>query len=209
MTIILLCLSFSICVIKAIMVCFLSLLIFNWGNEGLEINLNDGTVTDLKMSQYNWTDNYMCLEATPSYFGLMANSKYRWQDIYLNFRYTIRRIPEVFNTFINIFIFSDVSNIRAGFETTLNIDEERVVVVNPQNGKNYEISRFCPHNGADLKDAKINLQGNLVCPRHSWQFDLDSGGRCKSAEATIEAREIESTTTLCEMVSARLLKIEK
>jgi len=185
------------------------LLIFNWGNEGLEINLNDGTVTDLKMSQYNWTDNYMCLEATPSYFGLMANSKYRWQDIYLNFRYTVRRIPEVFNTFVNIFIFSDVSNIRAGFETTLNIDEERVVVVNTQNGKNYEISRYCPHNGADLKDAKINLQGNLVCPRHSWQFDLDAGGRCKSAEATIEAREIESTTTLCEMVSARLLKIEK
>ena len=83
------------------------------------------------------------------------------------------------------------------------------MVVNPHNGKNYEISRFCPHNGADLKHAEINLQGNLVCPRHSWQFDLDLGGRCKSAKATIEAKEIVSTTTLCEMVSARLLKIEK
>ena len=185
------------------------LLIFDWGNEGLEINLNDGSVNDLNMSQYNWTDNYMCLKATPSYFALMANSKYRWQDISLSFRATIVREPDIFNTFINIFIFSDLSNIRAGFETTLDINEERIVVVNPHNGKNYEISRFCPHNGADLKHAEINLQGNLVCPRHSWQFDLDLGGRCKSAKATIEAKEIVNTTTLCEMVSARLLKIEK
>ena len=183
-------------------------LIFNWETGGMEINLNECTIKDLSNKNYKHKKNCIIINAPEIYFSLMANPQYRWQDIYLSFRAFIHRKPDVFNTFINIFIFSDVSNIRASFDTTLNINDERVVVVNSYNGKNYEISRYCPHNGADLKHARIDSQGNLICPRHSWSFDLNAGGICKSAKATIDAEEIVSTTTLCDMVSARLLKVK-
>ena len=194
--------------IKALKFAACPSLIFTWGDNGLDIVLSKGTVSEIRISNYNWPSEYMCVEAPPAYFGLMANAKYRWQDIYLSLRATVHRKPDIFNTFINIFLFSDVENIRSGFETTLNINDERIVVVNPNNGKNYEINRFCPHNGADLKDAKIDDQGNLICPRHSWLFNLERSGRCSSAEASVEAKEILNTITLCETFSTRLLKID-
>ena len=181
-------------------------LIFDWGDYGLTIDLNRGNVELINIKDYNWPESYMCVKASPAYFSLMANPKYRWQDIYLSLRARVRREPDIFNTFINIFLYSDIENIRAGFGTTLNINDERIVVVNPHNGKNYEINRFCPHNGADLKDAKINNNGNLICPRHSWAFDLEQEGVCRTAQASLDAKEIIEATTLCESISVRLLK---
>ncbi len=181
-------------------------LIFDWGEEGLIIDLNSKEAKRINLNEYQLPSNFLRINASKAYFSLMANSNYRWQDIYLSLRANVQRIPDVFNTFINIFLFSDPSNIRAGFTTTLNINDDRTVVVNPVNGKNYEINRYCPHNGADLKDAKIDKDGNLICPRHSWHFSLYADGKCKTADATINAKEIFDTITLCETVSARLIK---
>ena len=184
------------------------LLIFKWGERGLKVDLNEGFVADILIEDYDWNTEFTCVESSPAYFSLMASPNYRWQDIYLCLRATVHRNPDVFNTFINVFLFSDVSNIRAGFETTLNINDERIVVVNPHNGKKFEINRFCPHNGADLSDAKIDEHDNLICPRHSWLFDLERNGKCKIAEASIEAKEIKDTITLRETIGARLSKKE-
>ena len=72
----------------------------------------------------------------------MANSYYRWQDVYLSLDKILRK-PDIFNTFVNIF-YSLSSNIKKGFETTLNINKERVVIINPDNGNNYEINGIVP-----------------------------------------------------------------
>jgi UDP-MurNAc hydroxylase len=80
------------------------------------------------------------------------------------------------------------------------------VVINLHNGKIYEINRFYPHNGADLKGAQINENSILICPRHGWHFDLTDGGRCQSAEGTLLAKKLESTITLCEPMGACLAK---
>ena len=181
-------------------------LIFLWGNNGIDIDINKGEVCKINIEDYNWPPSYMCVKAPPAYFGLMSDPKFRWQDIYLSLRATVSREPDIFNTFINIFLYSDIDNIRAGFETTLSINDERIVIVNPHNFKNFEINRFCPHNGADLKDAKIDENNQLICPRHSWVFNLDENGVCKTAQATIDAKEVVEATTLCESISVRLLK---
>ena len=181
-------------------------LILDWGKEGLSIDLNKKVTKKINFVKYKLPSNFMRLQASPAYFSLMANPKYRWQDIFLTLRVNVKRMPDIFNTFINIFLFSDVSNIRSGFVTTLSINDERIVVVNPYNGKNYEVNRFCPHNGADLKNARIDNDGNIVCPRHSWQFNLNNKGRCINANATIDAKEIVDTITLCETISSRLTK---
>ena len=182
------------------------LLFFKWGKQGLKIDLNKGSIEDTFIKTNSLKVDYVSIEATPSYFSLMANQNFRWQDIYLSLRANINRNPDVFNTFINIFLFSDLSNIREGFKTTLSINDQRILIVNPHNGKNFEINRFCPHNGADLKNAKIDKQNNLICPRHSWMFDLENEGKCKTANATIKSKEIEETITICESISGRLLK---
>lgn len=184
-------------------------LIFNWGDGGFVIDINAGSIDEVALASYQYPDSYLQVSASPKYFNLMANPRYRWQDIYLSLRASVKRQPDVFNTFINIFLFSDVSNIRAGFETTLNINDERIVIVNPNDGKNYEVNRYCPHNGSDLKDAKIDANGNLICPRHSWLFNLENGGKCNTADASINALEIENTISICETVSTRLVKYDQ
>lgn len=42
----------------------------------------------------------------------------------------------------------------------------------------------CPHNNYPLAEGIINRQGQLVCPRHAYKFNLKSGvesdNRCRS-----------------------------
>jgi UDP-MurNAc hydroxylase len=38
------------------------------------------------------------------------------------------------------------------------------------------IPKFCPHEGESLELAAIE-DGCIVCPRHKWKFDLETG-RC-------------------------------
>ena len=181
-------------------------LIFDWRDEGLEIDFNNKRAKIIDFSVYRLPEKFMRVAASRAYFNLMGNPSYRWQDIYLSLRASVERVPDIFNTFVNIFLFSDPSNIRSGFTTTLSINDDRIVVVSPVDGKNYEINRYCPHNGADLKDAKIDDKGNLICPRHSWLFSLSNQGECQNADASIAAREVLETISLCETISARLIK---
>lgn len=184
-------------------------ILFDWGDEYMEIDLVKCRAIIIDVSTYTLPDSYLRLTASRAYFSLMSNPAYRWQDIALSFRVSIERKPNMMNTFINIFLFSDTTNIRSGFTTTLDIKEQRIVIINPLDGKNFEIDRYCPHNGADLKNAKIDTQGNLVCPRHAWLFDLEDNGNCRTATASLNAKEVIKTISLCDTISARLLKLDK
>lgn len=181
---------------------------FDWGDGGMLIDLNrksaetTNTLTTLE-------GNFMRVTACKRYFNLLADSRNRWQEVYLSLRATFDRRPSNFNTFVNLFLFSDISNIRSGFLTTLSIADERMAVVNPSDGKNYEVNRFCPHNGADLSSAEIDDNGRIRCPRHGWLFDINDGGRCLNAEMTLEAKEIEVIRTLCETISVRLTRVNQ
>jgi UDP-MurNAc hydroxylase len=169
------------------------IILFDWKEHGLEIDLKQGKIELVDFSAYQMPNSYMMISASKAYFSLMSNPVYRWQDIALSLRVSVQRKPDMLNTFVNIFVFSDRSNIRSGFTTTLDIKDERIVIINPQNGKNYEVNRYCPHTGADLKDARIDDYGNLICPRHSWQFNLENEGKCTTAEASLYAKEIVET----------------
>ena len=184
-------------------------LLFDWIQQGLEIDLTHGKVKLIDWTEYEFPVSYMKVTASMAYFYLMSDPSYRWQDIYLSLRASVQRVPDVFNTFVNIFLFSDASNIRSAFLSTLDIKDERILIVNPLDGKNYEINRYCPHNGADLKDARIDQDSNLICPRHSWLFNLENNGKCESAGVSIDAREVLETISLCESASARLLKLDE
>ena len=112
--------------------------------------------------------------------------KKRWQNIFLSFRATIIRRPDKFNNNVNIFLFSDISNIHDNFLFTKNISKERVLIQN-LSGEIYEIDRFCPHQGADLCKANITDENILICPRHGWEYDLSNKGISQSSGNSINA----------------------
>ena len=163
------------------------LIIFQWGEL-----TEDKIVIDIKknmvVEEYSKEIPSIVVAASEKYFSLM-HSGYRWQDIYLSLRAKVIRRPDVFNNIANIFIFSDIANIQDSMKSTLNISNERIEVeVEP--GVTVSFARFCPHQGADLCDAKIDKNYKLKCPRHGWEFDLKNNGVNKESQETIKAEII-------------------
>lgn len=60
-----------------------------------------------------------------------------------------------------------------------NIDGKEIVV-GKHNGKIFACDAFCPHRGAYLHMGEFN-NNNLVCPRHNYEFDIDTGKLMKMA----------------------------
>lgn len=163
----------------------LPIIIFQWGTspeELIVININAGTISkNLPIDR-----DFIKLTAEPKYFALMQ-ANFRWQDIYLTMRANVERKPDIFSNLANVFLFSDVSNIRHAFESSISIDSERIIVTD-NDGKKYEINKFCPHQGADLSCAEITKSSELICPRHGWRFDLKAGGIHKKSGKSLKAK---------------------
>jgi UDP-MurNAc hydroxylase len=126
----------------------------------------------------------LVLTASTRYFSLMCGGE-RWQDIVLSMQARVQRVPDVYNTVANIFLFADEANLAESLEHSLNLSTERIVI--EHKGEKYEINRYCPHQGGDLAYGIIDEQMGLICPRHSWRFDLACEGMCKSSGMSIHA----------------------
>lgn len=50
----------------------------------------------------------------------------------------------------------------------------RVAVFHARDGRVFAVQAECPHRGGPLSDGLIG-GGTLICPLHSWKFDLESG----------------------------------
>lgn len=131
----------------------------------------------------------LTLTAGTQYFALMCGNE-RWQDIALSMRARVQRLPDVYNTIANIFLFADESNLATSLVQSLNLSKERIVI--EHKGQKYEINRYCPHQGGDLAYASIDEDMHLVCPRHSWRFDLTCEGTCKTSGVSIDALKLGS-----------------
>ena len=159
---------------------------FRWGEDNcsLFIDLENKIVSQKKINkQFEYI-----IEGEKKYFNLLCHS--RWQDVSLTLRGTAFRSPDQFNNIVNIFLFSEPENIRDSLLGSLDIPNERIVVTDI-NGNDYEINRFCPHQGADLCNAEINDNNELICPRHGWRFDLTRFGRDHAGRTSISAKLLE------------------
>jgi UDP-MurNAc hydroxylase len=164
-----------------------SLIIFKWGKnkkDGITIDLNSFKAFDYIKDA---SKKFFLLEAEPKYFALMTNDNLRWQDIYLSLRASVTEEPPIFDNFVNIFVLSDVSNVRRGFLSVLEVSKERITKINPITKKKFTMKRYCPHNGSDLINADINEKNQLICPRHGWKFDLNNDGKCIVNNSSIES----------------------
>ncbi|MES2757186.1 MAG: Rieske 2Fe-2S domain-containing protein [Pseudomonadota bacterium] len=162
-------------------------LAFNWGpgeDDWLQVDLVGNALVP------SATPRMPCeiVKASTRYFSLMCGEE-RWQDIALSLQASVQRIPDVYNTIANIFLFADESNLAESLVQNLNLPTERIVIAHQ--GQRYEINRYCPHQGGDLAYASIDEDMNVVCPRHSWRFDLGCEGMCKTSAMSINAVRLE------------------
>ena len=168
------------------------ILIFNYGNSfNKDKTTKNKIFIDIKnkklLEKFDYSVNFEEIVSTEKYFYLMCYE--RWQNVYLTLRANVFRQPDIISNSLNIFLFSDFSNIRSNFLSTYEINSEKIIVEN-KSKQRYEINRYCPHQKADLCNAEIDDDNNLICPVHAWKFNLNQGGKDNKSNLTIDSKKI-------------------
>lgn len=67
-----------------------------------------------------------------------------------------------------------VDEIPLGEGRTFAVGDERVAVFRTRSGQLFAVQAECPHKRGPLADGLLGGT-TLICPLHSWKFDLRSG----------------------------------
>ena len=77
-----------------------------------------------------------------------------------------------------------LSAIPLGEGRAFAVGKRRIAVFHTREGQVLAVQADCPHRGGPLADGLVG--GNtLVCPLHSWKFDLKSG-KAESGDCSLE-----------------------
>lgn len=110
---------------------------------------------------------------------LVADGELHWEELLLSMRVSLSRDPDEYNWPL-------FAILRYGYEPALlnqiemtAEDQLRETIRVRDSVNTYRIQKYCPHAGEDLSGVEVR-DGQLVCPRHGWTFDLTNGGQCVS-----------------------------
>jgi nitrite reductase (NADH) small subunit len=67
-----------------------------------------------------------------------------------------------------------VASIPPGEGRTFEVGTQRIAVFHTRQGEVFAVQAECPHRGGPLADGLVG-GSTLVCPLHSWKFDLSTG----------------------------------
>ena len=152
----------------------------------IELNLKENSVNDVKEVP---DDQIYHLSFSIYDIKDVLDKKMTWEDFSLTFRVNIKRKPDKYDTLINGFFFSEHNNIEELIHKITNFRNNKERIVIECAGSQYEIDRYCPHQGADLKYG-FSCEKNgahWVCPRHAWEFDLENGGQSIQSSDSIHS----------------------
>ncbi len=71
-------------------------------------------------------------------------------------------------------ILASIDAIPPGEGRNFQVGEERIAVFHTRTGAVYAVQAECPHRGGPLADGLLGGT-TLLCPLHSWKFDLTTG----------------------------------
>ena len=77
-----------------------------------------------------------------------------------------------------------LSSVPPGEGRTFDVGTCRIAVFHTRKGQVYAAQAECPHRKGPLADGLLGDQ-TLVCPLHSWKFDLETG-KTESGPCTLE-----------------------
>jgi UDP-MurNAc hydroxylase len=113
-----------------------------------------------------------------------------WEQFLLSLRHRMSRRPDAYDPVLHGYLALETEDLPAFCEGVLAAEARKERIVVQAEGREYSVHRYCPHQGADLREGWIT-GSCLTCPRHRWEFDLEAGGRCTTNASTIEARAVE------------------
>lgn len=126
----------------------------------------------------------------------LLDGRVAWEDFFLSLRMEASRHPDVYNDHLLAllkFAHRDALDAVETFETA-DASDERITV--HSEGRQYSISRYCPHARADLLQTGEVLPGGVLqCLAHHYTFDLKSG-QCLNGTCTplsVQAAECDET----------------
>ena len=159
----------------------------------VKIDFNIKKVELINSESYTFGNQYYKVNAPGWLYKKILNREISWADFSLTFRLKIIRNPNIYSSFVQGFILSEIKDCRFLLDMIMQLksNEEKIIISN--NNVNYQIDRYCPHMGADLKDCNIIDDKYVICPRHGWKFDITNNGKCiESHDATINAIKVNS-----------------
>jgi UDP-MurNAc hydroxylase len=112
-----------------------------------------------------------------------------WETFSLSFRVRLHRVPDSYNQLIHAFLTMDKGDLYRFCRMVMELEGRKERIQVTADGKTYSVNRYCPHNGGDLAEGRIEDGRYLVCARHRWCFDLENGGVCTTNDSTIAAEE--------------------
>jgi 3-phenylpropionate/trans-cinnamate dioxygenase ferredoxin subunit len=68
--------------------------------------------------------------------------------------------------------------ILPGKPKLLVVGETRICLI-LYNNQFYAVQDACTHNGESLSKGHINYLGEIICPWHNYQFDMQTGRECQ------------------------------
>ena len=119
------------------------------------------------------------------------DGKITWDDLFLTLRVSFNREPDIYQTVIHGFLSMQVEDMDWFCTKLIEFEEKQERIIVEAGGIRYSVKRFCPHQGADMRQAWIEEDRYLTCPRHRWQYDLHSEGKCTLTDSTIDAIQLE------------------
>ena len=143
------------------------------GNWQIDFKEDHPKISNHKIKESNYK-----FSLDSKYLNLILNEEINWEDFLLSLRLKISRNPDVYNGALFALLQYGRSPLLIQRAENFELRSKTPVTINVQDkNKMYKIQKFCPHLGEDLKNATIK-DGILVCPRHQWNFDLNSCGKC-------------------------------
>jgi UDP-MurNAc hydroxylase len=157
-------------------------------NSYIKVDFTNATVS---MVSSIHDAQFYTLTSSANEFYRILNGLQTWEDFSLTFRMQLNRAPDAYQSLMHGFLIlevEDMEHLCTRFKAFEN-NEERFTI--EAGGTLYTVNRYCPHQGADMKEAIIEDGRYLICPRHSWKFDLHNEGKCTTAICSLEAKHYE------------------
>jgi UDP-MurNAc hydroxylase len=115
-----------------------------------------------------------------------------WDDFSLTFRMKLNRNPDIYQKIIEAFLVLEAEDLNEFCKKVLELESKQERITIEAGGCKYSVNRFCPHEGGDLTRSWIEDGRYLVCPRHSWKFDLYNEGKCTLNDESIHSLALEN-----------------
>lgn len=106
-------------------------------------------------------------------------------DILLSARARFRRDPDTFNPVLHDLLRygGDELSAQALINWSMRLPKCGESIIVDVDGEPRRIPKFCPHEGESLESVQA-MNSHLVCPRHRWKFDLNTG-QCVVGDNTV------------------------